>query len=1302
VSYQSEILADSPVSYWRLGESTGISAADLGSGANPGTYTPNSGGAWTGGTLNQAGLVPSDPTAGAPLFNGAGGYVACPGVAADVGDNPSRLTIHAALYRDATNKAVHLGWLNDTTHLACLQWFTDGNLYAQFGNGSNTFGLCAVAGTGIRYVTAVFDGTQTGNAARLKVYVNGVAQTLTFTGTIPATLGTAAQLGQFDIGRNAASATYSSGKAQDVAVFAAALSAARDAAYYTAATRSIAATPAAIPAGHAGNVTLSLVGSGTAWDGSTVFAVSGVTGAAKVSQTVTDATHATLVVTTAAGTGTLSITDGQSAPASVAVANPTLSLSPSSGASGGSGSVTATGVNTVWTQETAASLFTLSGGTGASISSINVTTDTAATFTLNRGSATATLTVDDASSSAAGSSAAFQVDPWDPTAAPVADATTTFGPMDWSADALLTAGSGDPTAGGGWLHGSNLAATSYADLTAVADPFGGTRAVRIPSGVLQAAIALPTTGVVGRDQLAINFWTRLSITSGTPTVNLVTVGSVFGGGFQVYLSGPTLVLDWYNPGPTPARTTLGSLTLTANVYRAITVTYDGAQVRVYADGVLQGSAVTVTAMTYWADRGTESYGILLGNANATYTQDYYGLTCFRYARTPGVAPNLAGPSLTVTPASPTGTVAQTLRGGVALYDETTSNALAAQCVGGGGVIRVDKFASACPLKAGGTDATRPFLGRSGLYSFDPQPLARTIDYVTARGAVPYISLDSTPQILGGTVAPLSGAAVTTTYPPSTAFSAVPPRKTITGLSYSGTTATLTVAAHGYTTGDTVYVDGLTSTPADSLNGTKTITVDDADHVHYTVAAGLTGTAVGTGKITGPADLTALATVFVDQLDYVVTTMGVAVPRVGVGNEPEILGFWPQTPTVADVRALYARMYVTVHQAVKAAFPSIKVAALTSASDFTQDQSWLLALFQACQAAGVAPDYIDYHDYTGSLSYASNVQQAVTAQIAAAGYTGAVPGILCSEWSWDFYNLHNSAYPWADYYYTQNDWMAAYVAQKLIIAQRLGQPLHTLWQLPNVDLEDKVYGTGLYSIEMINVSSLTSSGTTATCRVLGVGGTSGYGHGLHVGDAVTISGATPSAYNGTWTVSGVSNAVSFPGAYQDFTFTFGGAGNVAASGTLTVLGPNNRKMLAPGNVARQWRLLGATEVTCSAQQPWPGCEVLAAKDGSGNVQVLLTHQRYRRDKSVALPVTVTGMAGASYTLYRIDSTHSNVRDAGTANETLESGTTTGTLDGTGTATITLPARSAYLMAVSATVAAGGAAPLISAFGFGFGY
>jgi hypothetical protein len=46
------------------------------------------------------------------------------------------------------------------------------------------------------HVAFVFDGTQSGNANRLKIYINGIAETLTFSGTIPATLsdGTSALL----------------------------------------------------------------------------------------------------------------------------------------------------------------------------------------------------------------------------------------------------------------------------------------------------------------------------------------------------------------------------------------------------------------------------------------------------------------------------------------------------------------------------------------------------------------------------------------------------------------------------------------------------------------------------------------------------------------------------------------------------------------------------------------------------------------------------------------------------------------------------------------------------------------------------------------------------------------------------------------------------------------------------------------------------------------------------------------------------------------------------------------------------
>ncbi len=71
--YSAVILADSPIAYWRLGEASGITAEDQ-LGSHDGTYSPNAAGAWTGGTLAQAGAISGDTAA---LFNGTNGMVDC-------------------------------------------------------------------------------------------------------------------------------------------------------------------------------------------------------------------------------------------------------------------------------------------------------------------------------------------------------------------------------------------------------------------------------------------------------------------------------------------------------------------------------------------------------------------------------------------------------------------------------------------------------------------------------------------------------------------------------------------------------------------------------------------------------------------------------------------------------------------------------------------------------------------------------------------------------------------------------------------------------------------------------------------------------------------------------------------------------------------------------------------------------------------------------------------------------------------------------------------------------------------------
>lgn len=108
-------------------------------------------------------------------------------------NNASKFTLEAQFKYDATVS----GWttimrkgisLNDRIMLHIGPG--NNSIYVMVGNGSNTYGYTganAVNPGAWYHVAAVFDGTQTGDANRLKLYINGVQQTLSFSGTIPAT-----------------------------------------------------------------------------------------------------------------------------------------------------------------------------------------------------------------------------------------------------------------------------------------------------------------------------------------------------------------------------------------------------------------------------------------------------------------------------------------------------------------------------------------------------------------------------------------------------------------------------------------------------------------------------------------------------------------------------------------------------------------------------------------------------------------------------------------------------------------------------------------------------------------------------------------------------------------------------------------------------------------------------------------------------------------------------------------------------------------------------------------------------------
>ena len=87
---------------------------------------------------------------------------------------------------------------NETTDPRFGFHVVGGNAYA-IANGGAAYGIAPSGVDAYTTWAVVFNGTLTGNAERLKLYKNGAQQTLTFTGTIPATLNPA--ITRLDIGR---------------------------------------------------------------------------------------------------------------------------------------------------------------------------------------------------------------------------------------------------------------------------------------------------------------------------------------------------------------------------------------------------------------------------------------------------------------------------------------------------------------------------------------------------------------------------------------------------------------------------------------------------------------------------------------------------------------------------------------------------------------------------------------------------------------------------------------------------------------------------------------------------------------------------------------------------------------------------------------------------------------------------------------------------------------------------------------------------------------------------------------------
>lgn len=169
ISYPSTVLADTPLTYWRLEETSGTSAKDQGSLGNNGTLHG-------GVTLAQTGAVANDPN-DSFLFDGASGYIALPASWKPAGVTALSVEcwVNMTALTAATFPRLVASDLPQTTHNGYDLGVngTTGAIFWNVGNGTtyatNTNATIAAANAW-HHVVGTWDGSN------LRVYLDGVVQ----------------------------------------------------------------------------------------------------------------------------------------------------------------------------------------------------------------------------------------------------------------------------------------------------------------------------------------------------------------------------------------------------------------------------------------------------------------------------------------------------------------------------------------------------------------------------------------------------------------------------------------------------------------------------------------------------------------------------------------------------------------------------------------------------------------------------------------------------------------------------------------------------------------------------------------------------------------------------------------------------------------------------------------------------------------------------------------------------------------------------------------------------------------------
>ena len=151
------------------------------------------------------------------MFASAGSqYISVPPIVALGG--VAKASLSAWFRKNTTSDAIEFGQDggSGSTRFSVIA-YSDGQVYVSTENassGSGAFGWFAENDTAWHQIVVAFDGTQSTNAARLVVYVDGTAETLAFQGTIPPSL--AASASTFYLGRAPSDSIYTDGSLDEV------------------------------------------------------------------------------------------------------------------------------------------------------------------------------------------------------------------------------------------------------------------------------------------------------------------------------------------------------------------------------------------------------------------------------------------------------------------------------------------------------------------------------------------------------------------------------------------------------------------------------------------------------------------------------------------------------------------------------------------------------------------------------------------------------------------------------------------------------------------------------------------------------------------------------------------------------------------------------------------------------------------------------------------------------------------------------------------------------------------------------